>query len=145
VARRRGQRGGGNVVSPFTGVFATVTITRQVRVPPTPPDVLTYDAAGQPVYPTALQSLVVIADPAPSGKYNSLREQAGASLVGALLTITCVDPMQAPANIVPGVEFAMTYEGQAGVLRIVDRPAETLSPVAEALGSVLYGAWRADP
>jgi hypothetical protein len=133
------------VVSPFAGVFATVTITRQVRVPPVSPDVIEYDAAGQPVYPTEEQALVVIADPAPVGKYNSLREQVGASLVGALLTITCVDPMSAPANVVPGVEFAMTYEGQDGVLRIVDRPAETLSPVAEALGSVLYGAWRAAP
>lgn len=131
------------MVSPFAGVFATTSISRQVRTVPVPPAEVTYDAAGQPVYPTTLQTLVVIADPAPVGKYNSLREQVGASLVGMLLTITCVDPMQAPANVTPGAEFTMTYQGQAGILRIVDRPAETLDAVREALGSVLYGAWRA--
>lgn len=135
------------MVSPFAGVFATTTITRQVRVVPAvtdPPTPLPTDAAGQPVYPTALQALVVIADPAPVGKHNALREQAGASLVGSLLAITCVDPMLAPANVVPGVEFRMTYAGKAGTLRVVDRPAETLTPVLDALGTVLYAAWRAD-
>jgi hypothetical protein len=133
------------MVSPFAGVFSTTSMARERRVVPEPPDVITYDDAGQPVYPTETQTLVVIADAVNATRANALREQAGASAVGTILVLTCVDPMTAPADVVPGVEFDLPYGGQDGVARIIARPVETLDPVQEALGDVLYAAWRATP
>lgn len=133
------------MVSPFAGVFASTTMTRTIRVPPTPPATVTYDDAGQPVYPTSTQQLVVIADPAPVGKYDALREQAGASVIGTLLVITCLDPMQLPDDVQAGVEFTMPYAQRPGVARVIQRPAESLTPARAALGDVFYVAWRSTP
>lgn len=136
------------MVSPFAGVFASTTMTRNLRVIPTPtvpPTPLPVDAAGQPLYPTVAQTLVVIADPAPARVQDALREQAGASAIGTLLLITCLDPMQLPDDVQPGVEFSMPYAARPGVLRVIARPTETLTDARDALGDILYGAWRSTP
>lgn len=133
------------MVSPFAGVFASTVMTRDIRVLSELPGDAPTDAAGQPVYSTTVQTLVVIADPAPVGKYDALREQAGASVIGTLLTITCLDPMLLPDDVQPGVEFSMPYAQRPGVARVIQRPAESLTPARTALGDVFYVAWRSAP
>lgn len=120
----------------FDGVFADVTITRQVRELRDPPEV---NAAGDPVYDLEDQALRVIAD---STDRDTLRERFGASAGEVVLILTLLEPSVAPANVQPGTEFALAYAGRPGIVRIAARPVETLSPIVEALGEVLFGVWR---
>lgn len=124
----------------FDGIFADVTLTRKVRALKDPPEV---DAAGDPVYELEDQELRVIADaPSTQGGRDTLRERFGASAGEAVLILTLLEPSVAPDNVQPGTEFDLTYAGRPGILRIAARPVETLSPIVEALGEVLYGVWR---
>jgi hypothetical protein len=122
--------------SAFDGVFDDVLITRQVRALKDPPEV---NAAGDPVYDLEVESIRVIAD---STDRDTLREQFGASAGEVVLILTLLEPMVAPADVQPGTEFALTYAGRAGTVRIASRPVETLAPIVAALGEVLYGVWR---
>lgn len=124
----------------FDGVFEDVTITRKVRELRDPPAV---DAAGDPLYDEVDQALRVIADaPSSGGSRDTLRERFGASAGEVVLILTLLEPSVAPANVQPGTEFALAYAGRPGIVRIAARPVETLSPIVEALGEVLYGVWR---
>lgn len=125
--------------SAFDGIFEDVTLRRDARVERVPPET---DAAGDPVYDEVEETLRVIADAPNSARRDSLREQYGAAAGEVVLILTCLEPSTAPANVRPGIEYELEYGGQPGILRIVARPVETLSPVVEALGEVLYGIWR---
>lgn len=126
------------MVSPFLDAFTTTTLERDRRI-------LTADTtpAGDPVYATVTEQLVAVIDPVPERVADHLREQAGASAVGVLLLATCVGPMLLDDDVTVGVEYRMTYAGQAGIARVVARPVETLDPARQALGDLLYLAWRA--
>jgi len=120
----------------FDGVFADSLLTRSVRSLKSPPAV---DAAGDPVYELEEQRIRAIAD---STDRDSLRERFGASAGEVVLILTLLEPSIAPANVQPGTEFALAYAGRPGIVRIAARPVETLAPIVEALGEVLYGVWR---
>lgn len=120
----------------FDGVFDDVTLARDVRALKDPPEV---DAAGDPVYETTRQELRVIAD---STDRDTLRERFGASAGEVVLILTLLEPSVAPANVQPGTEFELSYAQRPGIVRIAARPVETLAPIVEALGEVLYGVWR---
>ena len=120
----------------FDGVFADATMTRTVRAVRDPGAV---NAAGDPIYGELEQCLRVIAD---STDRDTLRERFGASAGEVVLILTLLEPSVAPANVQPGTEFDLTYGGRPGIVRIAARPVETLAPIVEALGEVLYGVWR---
>jgi len=124
----------------FDGVFADSLLTRKVRELKDPPEV---NAAGDPVYDLEDQELRVIADaPSTQGGRDTLRERFGANAGEVVLILTLLEPSTAPANVQPGTEFDLTYAGRPGIVRIAARPVETLGPIVEALGEVLYGVWR---
>ncbi|MFU8868653.1 hypothetical protein [Natronococcus sp.] len=120
----------------FDGVFDDVTISREVRELRDPPEV---NAAGDPLYDVTTQELRVIAD---SSDRDTLRERYGANAGEVVLILTLLEPSVAPANVQPGTEFALSYAGRPGIVRIAARPVETLSPITQILGEVLYGVWR---
>jgi hypothetical protein len=131
------------VTSPFAGVFRTSILSRDRRELADPPATT---PAGDPVYVTIEEELEVIADAVRSGRgLDSLREQHGASAGEVVLILTCVDPMHPGDRVQPGSEWRLAYAGRAGVVRLVARPAETLEPVDEELGAILYGVWRPAP
>jgi hypothetical protein len=122
--------------SALDGVFADSILTREVRQLASPPALT---PAGDPVYDTTYQALRVIAD---SSERDTLRERYGANVGEVVLILTLLEPLRAPANVQPGTEFHLEYGGRPGIVRIVARPVETLSPVVDALGEVLHGVWR---
>lgn len=122
--------------SALDGVFADTLITRKVRVPSDPPATT---PAGDPVFDELEQEIRVIAD---STDRDSLRERYGASAGEIVVTLSLLEPTIVPENVQPGAEFALTYAGRPGIVRIVARPEETLGPIVEALGEILVGVWR---
>lgn len=122
--------------SAFDGVFADSLLTRQVRALQDPP---VFDAAGDPVFATSTQTIRAIVD---STDRDTLREQFGASAGEVVVILSLLEPSVAPANVQPGTEFALTYAGRTGTVRIASRPVETLGPIVDALGETLYGVWR---
>lgn len=125
--------------SAFDGVFDDVTLTRNVRELRDPP---AFSAAGDPLYDSTVQSIRAIADSKDAASRDTLRERFGASAGEVVLLLTLLEPSVAPANVQPGAEFALTYGGRPGTVRIVAMPVETLAPIVEALGQVIYGVWR---
>jgi len=127
-----------DATSPFADAFTATELTRERRIP-------TSDTtpAGDPVYATVTEHLLAIIDPVSARQADHLREQAGASAVGTILLATCVGPMFLDDDVRPGTEYRMTYAGQSGIARVIARPAETLQPARDALGDILYLAWRA--